>query len=135
VLALGVAGKRPAICVESTAFNEAEYFIPDHNGNLYENIIDADAAPTLVTPLDTLEIKCAILRSGVPAFMSEDAGRYVCNHFYFRLLQHLPARCLFLHLPRLPEVEAAHGGDGPTMTLETSERAVQAAIDYLQSNL
>ena len=133
LLALGVAGGRAAVCVESVAVNQAQYRIPDHNGDQLNGPIASAGAPGVFSSLDTGAIVAAIRCSGVPATVSQDAGRYVCNHFYFRLLERLPGRCLFLHIPRLPEVEAAleEGGAGPTMALETSERAVRAVIDFL----
>ena len=133
LLALGVAGGRPAVCVESVAFNEADYRTPDQAGNSWQGPIENGAPPSLSSPLNVLEIATAIRRSGVPAHVSRGAGRYVCNHFYFRLLQRFPDRCLFLHLPRLPEVEAAVDGAGPTMALEISERAVRAVMKHLRS--
>jgi pyroglutamyl-peptidase len=38
--------------------------------------------------------------------ISEDAGRYVCNYLYYRVLQHLhrqdyPCQCIFVHVPIL----------------------------------
>jgi pyroglutamyl-peptidase len=91
IVATGVSG-RPGLCIESTAWNEADYRIPDNAG----------LQPT----------GSRILR------LSTDPGRFVCNFLYYRLL-HLTDRpdhaanhrAVFLHLPATPEMRRSPQDD------------------------
>ena len=134
VLALGVAGGRAHVCVEKCAVNAAAYPIPDDDGALHHGPLDERLPHSAARSpgLPAAELARAIRRSGVAARVSTDAGRYVCNHFYWHLLHGFAGRAAFLHVPRLPEVEAAHGGKGPSLPLEATERAVLAAARWLE---
>ncbi len=59
-------------------------------------------------PLD--EYAAILKQAGVPACVSNDAGGFLCNHYYYRACHHfatIPADCvcLFVHVPHL-----ANGG-------------------------
>lgn len=40
-------------------------------------------------------------RSKLPAGLSHHAGTFLCNHIYYRALQHFEGPCGFIHLPSL----------------------------------
>ena len=106
IIATGVSG-RSEISVESTAWNEDDYRIPDNSGHQPRSTPILSRGPaklaTGLTPQPPLtENLCRTL----PIRPSTDPGRYVCNHLYYRLLHltkspaHLShGRALFLHLP------------------------------------
>ena len=83
----------------------------------------------------------AIRRAGVPASPSDSAGRYVCNRLFYGLLRLSEAagegspRVGFLHLPPLPESVALLDNQRPSMSLETSRRAVEAALAVVAAEL
>ena len=112
VLATGVSN-RPHVSLERIARNVDDYPIPDNTGErVAAQPIVADAAGELHTSLDTAALRDALWHDGYAAEVSDDAGTYLCNHVYYRLLHHAATspsadyRAAFVHLPR---VEA--GGD------------------------
>lgn len=130
VLALGVAGGRDRVCVEQWAANENAYALADDAGRVLTGVLDtgpAGAAAGLATDFSAAAMARAMRGAGIPARVSRDAGRYVCNHFYFLLLRRLVGRAVFVHVPRLPE-EAARLGGGPSLSLDQAERAVRAGL-------
>lgn len=132
VLALGVAGGRSRVCVEKRAVNEAAYPLADDAGRVLAGPLRERSAPAVrETAFSAADIARAIRRRSVPAWVSRDAGRYVCNHFYYLLLERLEGRAVFLHIPRLPETVAPLGG-GPSLCLEDSMRAAAAALRFLE---
>jgi pyroglutamyl-peptidase len=77
----------------------------------------------------------ALIAAGLPAYISEDAGDYVCNHTYYAALHSLattdrPMGCLFIHVP--PDEETYDGSrEGPTMPLERQIEGVALVLDWL----
>ena len=132
VLALGVAGGRAHVCVEKQAVNEAAYPIADDAGRVLHGPLDAQRADRLaVTGFSAAGMARAMRRTGQGPRVSRDAGRYVCNHFYFMLLHNIKGRAVFVHLPRLPD-EAARLGGGPGLSLEAAEAAVRAGLRFME---
>lgn len=131
VLALGVAGGRDRVCVEAWAANEVDYRLADDFGRVRAGAVDptqrADGIRPTVPPARLARRMRGV---GVPARVSRDAGRFVCNHFYFLLLARLAGRAVFIHIPRLPE-EAARLGGGPSLSLDQGERAVRASLRWM----
>lgn len=58
----------------------------------------AGAPGALAATLDAAPIHAALAARGIPTEHSRDAGGYVCNDLFFRLL-HARCRALFVHLP------------------------------------
>ena len=76
----------------------------------------------------------AILAAGVPARLSESAGRFVCNTLLYAALYRLeqsddPVPAAFIHVPATPELAA--GKDLPTLTLDQIVAALTAAIEAI----
>lgn len=135
VLALGVAGGRDRVCVEKWAVNESDYRLADDAGRVLAGVLDAgQTSNRLATGLPAAAMARAMRGVGVPARVSQDAGRFVCNHFYYLLLRHLAGRAVFVHVPRLPE-EAARLGGGPSLSLHQVERAVRAGLRLMERRL
>jgi len=133
VVALGVAGGRDRVCVEKWAANDSDYRLADDAGRVLSGVLETGRTMAgLATGQPAAQMARAMRRAGVPARVSRDAGRYVCNHFYFLLLRHLAGRAVFIHVPRLPE-EAARLGGGPSLSLDQVERAVRAGLRLMQA--
>ena len=84
------------------------------------------------TTLDIDALALRLCRAGLPATVSQDAGRYLCNFVYYLVLgwsaRHgIPA--LFVHLPPTPRLAAEHalktGRMLPSMEVGRMTRAVQ----------
>lgn len=105
LLMLGEAGGSREIRLESTAWNELDFRIPDIAGRQYAPRPIRRAAPvSLPSTLPLAEIYARIAAHGHPVTFSDDPGRYLCNLLFFRALHELaqdgsaiPAG--FIHLP------------------------------------
>lgn len=140
VVSLGLAGERAVVSVEQVAVNVEDFAIPDESGAQPhgEPVIKGGPDALLATlPVHTLV--AAIREAGVPAEVSRSAGTFLCNRvFYLSLYGGRTLgrpRAVFIHLPPLPEMVAAHGADGPSMSLDTSTRAVRAALEAVALRL
>ncbi len=135
VVGLGVAAGRSVVSVERRAVNRDAYGGPDELGERPEGEpIDSRGPDERLATVAVDELAAAIRGAGVPAEPSDDAGTFLCNHVYYRVLAATSASCLpvvFLHLPALPETVAARGVASPSMALATTRRGVVAGIRFL----
>lgn len=112
VLSVGVAAKRRALTPEYIALNVKDSTAPDNAGKIYihDRIVDEGDA-VLYTNIPLTEAVDAILSAGVPAEASFDAGTYVCNDLFYRLMYDIKYSCRkiyggFLHVPPENEVSS-----------------------------
>ncbi len=133
VVCMGEA-TRDALCVEQIGFNERRYTAPDNAGNVFDGgPIDPAGPPDYRVTLPTSAMVAAMQAAGVPARLSEDAGRFLCNEVLFSALHHLATRgrpipAGFIHVPRLPE--AVEEGE-PSLPTEETVRGILAALGAL----
>jgi pyroglutamyl-peptidase len=100
VLMIGVAARRRVVCVEVQALNRASRLFPDAGGRVGAGLALAPDLPLrLRTRAPAGRILRALLRAGLPARASRDAGRYLCNASYFALLAERVAPAAFVHVP------------------------------------
>jgi len=107
ILALGLAGGESCIRLERTAQNALKFPYPDNDGKSSTGKIDSKAPTTRTATLPYPAILKGLLIAGIPARLSDDAGRYLCNATLFHLLARagkLP--CGFIHVPSTPEMVA-----------------------------
>lgn len=130
VLCLGVAQKRNSINVERIAHNWDEATIPDNEGlQLSGQKIVADGADTLVSTLPIERMMAALEKASIPAVVSDNAGRYVCNHVFYASRHEIDFRglntpCGFVHVPGLAGTNDEH----PVWEIERLLDAVQVCI-------
>lgn len=134
VVALGLSS-RPEITPETQAVNLCDYAIPDCHGLQLRGIpvlTRKCKVNVLSTMVDIAAMVSVMKQGGAPASSSLDAGRYVCNNLYFRLLHQSMrpgysafGRCVFIHVPRLPEM------GGPSLSRDMQRRALLAALTQL----
>ncbi len=112
ILCTGVAVKRNAVTPEYVAVNMKDSSTPDNAGKvcIYEKIVD-EGDSALYTNLPLTEALDAIHAAGVPASPSFDAGTYVCNNLFYRLMYDIKygAKKIyggFVHLPPESAVSA-----------------------------
>lgn len=136
LVCLGEAGGRSAITPERWAHVIADARIPDNSGDQPRNARLDDDAERIGTTVPLQPVVEAIRRAGIPAEISEDAGRFVCNATYRAGLRAMPA-AVFIHLPAIrPPGHTAGVGvetDGRSasnvqMTLADALRGVTAAL-------
>ena len=135
VLMVGLAGSRGTVTPERQGFNEIVARIPDNEGCQPQNEPVIPGGPeVLYSTLPVEDMTEAILAAGVPARLSESAGRFVCNTLLYAALYRLeqsddPVPAAFIHVPATPELAA--GKDLPTLTLDQIVAALTAAIEAI----
>ena len=137
VVHLGLAEGRARIGLERVAINMLDYPIPDAGGyRAVEELCVVGGPAAYLSTLPLRSILAALTREGIPAFISNNAGTYLCNHVLYATLHHLaergrPVPAGFIHLPFLPSMVAAHDRDEPSMDLSTMIRAVEVVLPML----
>ena len=134
IVHLGLAGGRARIALERVAVNVMDFERPDNAGHLAQGepcVAGGPAAYLATLPLDA--ILAALLAEGVPAYVSNTAGTYLCNLTMYGTLHWLeahnhPALAGFVHLPLSPAMVAASGLDQPSMDVGLMVRAVEIAL-------
>jgi len=134
VIAVGQAGGRAKIAVERIGINVC------HGKDNYD--VSRSGEPVIqgepdgyFSSLPVESLALAISKAGVPAYVSNSAGTYLCN-FALYTLEHLirsrrlPATSCFIHIPYLPSQVADKTEQlTPSMSLETIVAGLRAAID------
>ncbi|MGH6798581.1 MAG: hypothetical protein ACREDI_09405 [Roseiarcus sp.] len=142
ILMTGQAARRAVVCVERFAHNLDDAAAPDNDGALRRALRISRGAPEwLEAAAPVRTIARAILKAGIPARVSTNAGGFVCNHLYFGALEYLgvlkrPTRAVFLHLPATPEqtpVSASVKRLAPAKAAEALRAAAAAMVDLSKS--
>ena len=82
----------------------------------------------------------ALIREGIPAYLSNTAGTYLCNQTLYATLHAISTekrRALagFMHVPLSPAMVAASGLDQPSMDPGIGVRAVETALRVIAERL
>lgn len=137
VLSIGQAGGRFDISVELVAVNIADGRIPDNEGNQPVDQTIRDRGENAY--FATLPVKAMVDRiraKGIPASVSYTAGSYVCNYIMYCVL-HMAAtefpglRAGFIHVPFMPSQAIGKPASTPTMSIETTAAAIEAAVEAI----
>ncbi len=101
VIMLGVAARRPVVTIETRARNRVGRLLPDAEGRIALHPCLRPGGPSGLrsrTPMPS--ILRTFQESRVPARLSRDAGRYLCNAAYYAALAEAPDTIiLFIHIP------------------------------------
>ena len=139
VLHLGLAEGRARIALERVALNVLDYPIPDNAGC---QAVDQPCAPegpaAYFSTLPLRAMLAALTAEGIPAYVSNTAGTFLCNQTLYATRhaierRGLRARAGFVHLPLLPSMVAASGLEQPSMDLPLMLRAVEVALTVIAS--
>ena len=111
VLMIGVASRRSRVCVETRAVNRVSRLFPDASGAVGGSLaFDSDGPPQRWSAA-AAQVRVALRRAGLDAAASRDAGRYLCNASYYRVLA-TGRPALFLHIPMPPRTRRPQLGGG-----------------------
>jgi pyroglutamyl-peptidase len=103
VLIFGLAGRRRQMCIETRARNALSLLFPDASGRRQSTgVIEAGGPDTLFGRAPFQRLLRAAGPRKIPARLSRDAGRYLCNYVYWRALQRAPRGSplvQFVHIP------------------------------------
>jgi pyroglutamyl-peptidase len=134
VVHLGLADGRARLALERVALNLMDYRIADNAGYRAEGepcVTEGPAAYFASLPLP--EILAALTAEGIPAYVSNTAGTYLCNQTLYTTLHEIAMRELtiragFVHLPFLPAMVAASGTEQASMDLPLMLRGVETVL-------
>jgi pyroglutamyl-peptidase len=101
VLMFGVAGRTAQVRIETQARNARSILFPDVTGHRPQHRAIAPGKPPARGRAPFSRLLAAARSSGVPARLSRDAGRYLCNYVYWRALEASRSGTLaqFIHIP------------------------------------
>lgn len=105
LILLGEAAGSKTIRLETTAWNELDFRIPDIAGRQPPvGPIDPAGPPSVASTLPLRKIHTALETDGHPVSFSDDPGRYLCNQVSYIAIRSLaacaiPCRAGFIHLP------------------------------------
>lgn len=126
VLMIGVAARRRHICIERRAVNVTGGFPDTTRNRPVTRVIDPSAPHAVCAAARLAPALHALRLAGVPARISRDAGRYICNALAFPayLWANADGRriALFVHIPR------PRAG----LTLRAMARALEALLIELR---
>ena len=87
LLMFGLAARTPFVRIETRARNTISILFPDVSGYRPEERTIARGRPALTGRAPFRRVLGAARAARVPARMSRDAGRYLCNYVYWRALE------------------------------------------------
>jgi pyroglutamyl-peptidase len=105
ILMLGLSLSTDTLKLERFALNVIDCAVPDNLGETRMGRAIAEDGPRAYrTSVDVERIGERLTLAGIPYCVSNNAGEYVCNYIYYRVLRRLeergsPARALFVHMP------------------------------------
>ena len=133
MLLLGVAPGRTGLSVERTAVNLLDFHSPDNDGAQPVDVpIEAGAPVAYFATLPLRAIVEAWRAAGIPGYISDTAGLYLCNAAMYTALHATAAGgppAGFLHLPSLPDEVAGQTVPQPSMPLATQIEGVRIALE------
>jgi pyroglutamyl-peptidase len=107
IVALGLADREATIRLETTGHNELKFAIPDNDGKKRTGRIEKDGPAKRAATLPLSACLKALLAAGIPAHLSDDPGRFLCNASLYGFLGRAgKIPCGFVHLPPTPEMVA-----------------------------
>jgi len=137
VLHLGLAGGRARVALERVAVNVMDYAVPDNAGcQKTDEPCVPSGPPAYFATLPLRAILARLTDAGIPAYLSDTAGTYLCNQTLYTTLHAVatmpaPPRVGFVHMPLLPSMVAASGLDQPSMDFAVMRRAIDIALEVL----
>ncbi len=104
ILMFGLAGSRRHVCIETRARDAVSLLYPDASGHRPERGVIVRGGRMLQGRAPFADLLGALRSSAIPARLSRDAGRYLCNYSYWRALDRAGnghALVQFVHIPRV----------------------------------
>lgn len=137
LLMFGLASRTRTLRIETRARN-ALALLPDAGGHsLLRGAIAVGQMATLTMPAPVQKLLAVVRGTGVPAALSRDAGRYLCNYLCWRATEAAarkggPRFAAFVHVPRIARVARRPKKPRP-LTLDDLTRAGGALLASVAS--
>ena len=136
VISVGQAGSRAKLAVERIGINIC--FGPDNDDVKRDGEPIVEGAPDgYFCSLPVVEIAQAMNAAGIPSYVSNTAGTYLCNLVAYVLEHHvrkndLPIKTCFIHIPFLPEQTVnKKEATVASMSLDSIVAGLQVAVEYV----
>jgi pyroglutamyl-peptidase len=113
VLLFGLAPRTPHLRVETRARNRRSTLFADIEGSHPSFSISVGGPAALLTQCPQRPLLTAVRAARVPARLSIDAGKYLCNFAYWRALELMGgngALVQFVHVPNISRLDARKRG-------------------------
>jgi pyroglutamyl-peptidase len=136
ILMLGVAVGESHFRLEEMGHNRTNRLVTDCEGRRWNSeAIDRDGADFYLTSLILTPLRDALQARGIPAYISDSPGNYLCNFSYYRALHaiatmRLTTKCLFLHLPA-DECTVSESGNHPIVPFERQVETVRIVLEWM----
>jgi pyroglutamyl-peptidase len=135
-LGVGLAAGRTALSIEAVALNLADWPAADADADgvsVARRPIAPDGPPAHLTTLPAEPILAAWREAGIPGYLSQTAGSYLCNFSFYTAAQAahelgLPCMVGFLHVPLLPEL-VSQPDRQPSMAMALQAAGVDCVIE------
>jgi pyroglutamyl-peptidase len=131
VLIFGLAGRRHALCIETRARNAVSVLFPDASGYRPKSgLIEQNERQSRRGNAPFARLLSAARSAGIPARLSRDAGRYLCNYAYWRALERsrdgVPV-VQFIHIPPI-RLNSRRHSKRPSLSLPPLAAAAEALL-------
>lgn len=138
VLSLGQAGGRTGVALERVSVNVLDFEQPDNAGVMCTKMPISRGGPDArIANLPFEQIVSRWAGDGVPGYVSNSAGAYLCNQLLYEALglaevARLPLAVGFIHLPYLPEQAVAVGAEStPSLSFDLMTRAIVGFLEIV----
>ena len=129
VLLCGLNARASGLVIERQAINEDYAVLADNSGEVrLGQPIDPTGPMALPATLLLAPLAAVLDAAGLPWQGSDSAGRFICNHVYYRALRR-GVRCVFLHVPWPSDWGLDRPGKMTLAQIEAGVRACAAAIE------
>jgi pyroglutamyl-peptidase len=132
LLMFGLAPRARALRIETRSRNTVS-LLPDATAtSLSRHTIAAGGSAAIALPAPVHRLLAAVRTTGVPATLSRDAGRYLCNYLCWRAAEAAgkkggPRLAVFVHVPKIART-ARRPGKCRKLTLGDLTRAGTAVL-------
>ena len=138
VLLPGLASGRSQLSLERVALNVLDFRLPDNAGQTRQDCPVSETGPdALLSTLPLRAVLAAWRDAGIPGYISDTAGLYLCNQLMYHARQRLgpdiPAG--FLHLPACEALALESKAHLPYLPQAELTRGVQVALETLATSL
>jgi pyroglutamyl-peptidase len=132
IVMFGLAGRTKGLRIETLARNRTLRVFPDSDGATPKRGVISPDAEAMRGRAPFARLAAAARATGLPARLSRDAGRYVCNYSYWRALETAthpggPSVVAFVHVPSLRK-RKERGERSTSPTIDQLVRGAQAIV-------
>jgi len=135
-LGVGLAAGRPSLALEALAVNLADWpeSAADADGVSVARVpVTSGGAAAHLTTLPAEAILTAWREAGIPGYLSQTAGSYLCNYSFYAAAEaarQLGLSCMvgFLHVPQLPEL-VTKPEQQPSMSMALQSAGLDLVIE------